>query len=83
MNEKLKPCPFCGGEAMMKYLDMGQAMARNNGQIPSTYGRSEAWGAYVGCTNWGCPGYGDPLTVDVVYSEAAAIAAWNRRSKNE
>ena len=65
MNEELKPCPFCGGQAhIYDFPDIGAAF---NGTPP------EPTSYLVACID--CEG-GHPSC----YNLAEAIAAWNCRA---
>lgn len=69
MGSKLKPCPFCGGEAFMQY----------DHRYPDD--SEDGIAAFeVICTTFGCPIYRADNTY--YYSEADAIKAWNRRTNN-
>ena len=66
---KLKPCPFCGGEARLQ-KDIRYPRPKREPK--------EAW--EVVCDNWDCPIY----HADTRYSlsEKEAIKKWNRRVNN-
>lgn len=63
MTEKLKPCPFCGGEASVKYAALVSG-------FPCGY--------WVGCDNGDCHENIECSTY-AFDTEAEAIEAWNRR----
>lgn len=66
-NEKLKPCPFCGGEAELQYGGRGD--------------RESAGMSFVRCK--GCCAIGKKFEVSRKYSsDEEAIEAWNRRADN-
>lgn len=67
---KLKPCPFCGGKASLKFED------GKFGWPPDLN--------YVKCVECGARGsvYYSDLR-DELYKAKLAIAAWNRRSTDE
>ena len=68
MNESLKPCPFCGGEAELQYGGNGS--------------REAAGMSFVRCK--GCGAIGQKFEVCRRYSsDEKAIEAWNRRADNE
>lgn len=61
--EELKPCPFCGGEAMV---------------ITVTAGTDCRTGWVAGCKQPACRGSG-PLFTTPYACKDLAIEAWNRR----
>lgn len=63
MSEKLKPCPFCGVEASVKYAAIGKGSAK---------------GYWVSCDNGDCREDIECATY-AFDTEAEAIEAWNRR----
>lgn len=63
---KLKPCPFCGCEAVMQY----------DSRWPGDEDESVAAFEVI-CTNYECPIYRADNTYFL--SENEAIEAWNRR----
>jgi hypothetical protein len=69
MNEKLKPCPFCGGDA--------EVISCMNDWAPGGY---QPDGSRVVCRNKACSGIGQPAYCDD--QEPRAIANWNRRAPN-
>ena len=66
-SPELKPCPFCGGAAMVR------------SSIPGGLGNPRIW--YVCCENAGCPV--QPSQMSTRSSEREAIAAWNSRAGEE
>ena len=65
MDDALKPCPFCGGEArLLEWPDIG-FVPEGEEPEPSTW--------FVDCS--GCEGGHPPR-----YDREEAIAAWNRRA---
>ncbi len=67
MSDKLKPCPFCGGEADYDWgstSDIGGALHQN--------GR-------VNCTNSNCDASIDVDSIDDNMSDKDLIAKWNNR----
>lgn len=71
MNERLRPCPFCGGEAAVK----------TDRRWPDGCGDSPVEAHEAVCQNMDCIIYG----ADSVYylTEAEAIAAWNMRAADK
>lgn len=69
MPETLKPCPFCGGEAIIKH-DL---------RYPD-WSEEPVSASEVICTNYECPIYKADNTYYI--SDEEAIAAWNRRTPN-
>lgn len=67
MSEKLKPCPFCGGEASIYKFDKGYFVA----EVADT-ARKLNFNFFVGCNNCKTAGY--PYK-----TKRQAIEAWNRR----
>ena len=67
-TQKLKPCPFCGGKAIIEYE------SQNVGYADDFVGYS------VHCSNNQCIGHN---MFTVYASRAEAIAAWNRRMNDE
>lgn len=63
MSKELKPCPFCGGEAMLEVIHPHEHMLVN---IPP-YGGS----AFIECTSCSCAMAGE--------TEAEVVETWNRR----
>lgn len=66
MNEKLKPCPFCGGEAKIKY----DSFQNRRGKIKSV--------VLISCKELNCTIR--PKTQWHIRKDEA-IEAWNRRVK--
>ena len=67
MSEKLKPCPFCGGEAELAYGGKGSFIAEGI--------------SFVRCKE--CGAVGQKFEVSRKYSsDEKAIDAWNRRIDN-
>lgn len=70
MNEKLKPCPFCGGEAVIKavkkndsfviWCECKECIASTESYCPRTNKENEVLENIEKCKNW-------------------AVKAWNRR----
>ena len=74
MTDKLKPCPFCGGEAEVYDYE-----SKHDIYDPDTLGYvdTEYYTKYgVGCVLCGC------IVADR-NSETEAIEAWNRRATDE
>lgn len=74
MSEELKPCPFCGGEAIIRIHKERSSMFEYLG-----YGENAAC---VACTKCGCnTGYYLPhYDQDENYHIKQATKAWNRRA---
>ena len=68
MSDKLKPCPFCGGEACMIEVEP------HTHEI-ATWMPDYTGGFFVECTNCACG-----ISAD---TKEVAVAAWNRRYQNE
>lgn len=73
MSEELKPCPFCGGKAIIKAVD------KNYGftiwcQCKECYARTDGY----------CPNTdNEDKTIDSIEScKVRAVERWNRRAKN-
>lgn len=69
---KLKPCPFCGGEAKLSKFTMRESVKDQHGIFPG----KEYPVCRVVCTSCG-------TRTAQWDSEEEAIAAWNRRDGNE
>ena len=69
MNEELKPCPFCGGEAVLMHMDYG------DGYLPEV---QTVWGVY--CRKDLSSEHGHGHYIDNYATEQEAIDAWNRRA---
>ena len=65
---KLKPCPFCGGEAEEKYIRRKTMFAKYKFPYNTHY-------VYIRCKQ--CAG-----TSSVKWTREEAIEAWNRRADN-
>ena len=63
MNEELKPCPFCGGEAVINVIEPHEHVVVNLPPYPG--------GAFIECTGCTCAMSGQ--------SEEEVIEAWNTR----
>lgn len=68
MNKELKPCPFCGGEAVINTIE------------PHTHEFATFMPDYPGSTFVECTGCTCALSGD---TEEKAIKAWNRRATDE
>lgn len=81
---KLKSCPFCGGEAALKFTDY------NGGG----YGQFPRKAVYVSCPHCHAKGaskvirgvydreaggYSEPTRGEIAYKTRLAVEAWNRR----
>ena len=84
MKAKLRPCPFCGGEAALKFTDYNGG---TRGQFPRK-------AVYVSCPHchakgaskvlrgvfdrevWG---YSEPTPGEIAYKTRLAVDAWTRR----
>lgn len=66
MTERIKRCPFCGGEAIINVIPPHKHFLCN---LPDYHG-----GAFIECTNCTCA-----ISAD---TEEQAIEAWNRRVKS-
>jgi hypothetical protein len=81
MNTELKPCPFCGGPAVL----FGEAKFRTMIYCCER----DAGGFHVGCSDCGTLlGYrGEQEDLDITFgkygTEAEAIAAWNTRAPSD
>lgn len=69
MSEKLKPCPFCGGEARLEYTVEEQYRGKYRKQY------------YVICTSSYPKECAVKPDTSLYYDKNTAIAAWNRRAK--
>jgi len=65
---ELKPCPFCGGEAIMDYIEPHTHSERLAKIMPDYKG-----GHFIECTGCTC-------ALSLGNDRNAAIAAWNRRT---
>jgi Lar family restriction alleviation protein len=65
MENELKPCPFCGGEAEHKMYFWGN----------HTKTHKPIWCYYIFCAECGA------MTDNIFKTEEEAITAWNRRVK--
>lgn len=65
MTDKLKPCPFCGGEAIMYTIEA-------HGHAIATFMPDYGGGTFIECTECTC--------AIAEESEDTAIEAWNRRA---
>ena len=65
---KLKPCPFCGGEAEIKYIGNEHTKSRS---------------AQIKCKTWGCgiKKTVSAMRFNIDWCEEKVIKAWNRRAK--
>lgn len=63
MNKELKPCPFCGGEAVINVIEPHEHVVVNLPPYPG--------GAFIECTGCTCAMSGQ--------SEEEVIEAWNTR----
>lgn len=63
MNRELKPCPFCGGEAVINVIEPHEHVVVNLPPYPG--------GAFIECTGCTCAMSGQ--------SEEEVIKAWNTR----
>ena len=63
MNKELKPCPFCGGEAVINVIEPHEHVVVNLPPYPG--------GAFIECTGCACAMSGQ--------SEEEVIEAWNTR----
>lgn len=68
MNKELKPCPFCGGEAVINTIEP-------HTHEFATFMPSYPGGTFIECTCCTCALSGD--------TEEKAIEAWNRRATDE
>lgn len=83
MAEKLKPCPFCGGEAQLILCD-DEGNSKDDGYINDPYSGVGYMLAHCIENNELCPvaRYEDDSIGCFIYSsEKLAIEAWNKRSK--
>lgn len=68
MDEKLKPCPFCGGEGKLMYGGEGSCTAKGK--------------SFVRCEE--CGAMSQKFEVSPKYSsDELAIRAWNRREQED
>lgn len=70
INEELKPCPFCGGEARYSTIRMCGVPSGDKGYLTEIF----CCKCKQGVKNWA-------LKKD--WSIKSAIEAWNRRSEKE
>ena len=70
MTEKLKPCPFCGGEGKIRF-DIGD------------YRTGEYRGYYVQCGNLDVNCLASWISGGCFSTKEEAIEAWNRRANDE
>ena len=68
IERELKPCPFCGGEAIMDYIEAHTHWERLAKIMPDYKG-----GHFIECTGCTC-------ALSLGNDRNAAIAAWNRRA---
>ena len=66
MNEKLRPCPFCGGEAYM--IEVEPHTHKIAIWVPDSVGE-----CFIECTNCTCA-----MSAN---TKEEAVAAWNRRAE--
>jgi hypothetical protein len=76
MSNELKPCPFCGGEAVIDHYQW-----RDNSELPVPH---DTW--QIGCAKEATKDYcciGRLCHIRGYNTEGEAIAAWNRRANDE
>lgn len=92
MEAELKPCPFCGGEAVMNTGEYHTQYVENKKEIPNganilrqvKYPNGKSYyeyrrKAYIPrCVDKGCMG----RIRRMFESEAEAVIAWNRRTED-
>lgn len=79
MNEKeLKPCPFCGGEAFLKY---GKPATFGTFEVLVICKKCSASVAGVSRINFKTHGFKEKNGYDIAQQQA--IKSWNRRADNE
>ena len=83
MADKLKPCPFCGGEAEIKIWKRSKLIDCSGFSTDPRYSKTKklATKYLIRCANKKCNAC-RPLT-RYFYTKKKAIEVWNRRADND
>ena len=78
-NYILKPCPFCGGKAVLNGgMEITPILDENGAYIDADF---KEYPFYVECSI--CGSIGQAFDNNDDNDEADAVEAWNRRAKND